>query len=309
MTFAIIRTSFNILLEVMRIATLCRILTMKSSRVFAVVTMACMSLSLCLQYVDGWDLPRVLVLVPLSAIVFPIAYSIGPLRVRTTRVLLINAAMAFNEASVMNLYTFLAGGVPTDATAGIDNTAMLIVYSLSVPLQAMLYESVVYLVKRHAHSQTASFEPPVIAFLLWSYLLVMWTQTHSHFSDEALARASMASLVYALLSLGFGVVALTIANKDALVGRESANRAASVRQERHLRTGIADSTRRMVAVRHLRHDLANQVEIIEELARHGRKGEADTHLVALQKRALAIVEDSAAHHEPALDDRSRHQGR
>ncbi len=255
---------------------------------FAVVTMACMSLSLCLQYVDGWDLPRVLALVPLSTIVFPIAYSKGPLAVRTTRVLLINAAMAFNEAIVMNLYTFLAGGIPTDATVGIDNTAMLIVYLLSVPLQAMLYESVVYLVRRRDRSQTASFEPPVIAFLLWSYFLVMWTQTHSHLGGEAFTRASMASLVYALLSLGFGVVALTIANKDALVRRESANRAASVRQERHLRAGIADSTRRMVAVRHLRHDLANQLEVIEELARHGRRDEADAHLATLQERANLI---------------------
>ncbi len=33
MTFAVIRISFNILLEVLRIATLCRILAMRSNRV------------------------------------------------------------------------------------------------------------------------------------------------------------------------------------------------------------------------------------------------------------------------------------
>ncbi len=288
MAFEIVRLSFNVVLQGIFIATLCKILVMRSNAVFAVTCMALMVVSIMAQALDIPDLPRVLLLAPLTCVVLPIALSYGQFSSRVVRTLLANATMAFGEAFMANTYMLVTGTSLTTSTAEIDMNGVIVAYTLGVLTQGIINTALVYMAKRHDHHHGSLPVLPIIAFLFSSYLLVLWLQTQVSLSTHFNPWANVISLVYAVLSLVLGMAALMIAQRGARIGRESANRAASVRQERHLRAGIADSTRRMVAVRHLRHDLANQLEVIEELARHGRRDEADAHLAILQEHANLI---------------------
>ena len=77
------------------------------------------------------------------------------------------------------------------------------------------------------------------------------------------------------MSANSGYAMLGVARRNAQAQRVVAERAAMARQLKHLRTQIDAMTRSSVSVRLLRHDLANQVRVVRQLATKGSVEDAD----------------------------------
>ena len=67
-----------------------------------------------------------------------------------------------------------------------------------------------------------------------------------------------------------------------------------VRHERHARTELERTLQHDLALRRLRHDLANQVGVVAQLLETGDVREADGYLAALQAQAERLREDNHA---------------
>lgn len=83
---------------------------------------------------------------------------------------------------------------------------------------------------------------------------------------------------------------LGVAQRDVQAQRVVAERAAMARQLKHLRVQIDAMTRSSVSVRLLRHDLANQVRVVRQLAAKGSVTDADRYLATLQERSRKVAE-------------------
>lgn len=305
-TFEAMRVFFNVLWQALLICTLCRILSMRSNVVFAAVNMGLMGVMLLFEYLALPRIANALIFAPLINIVFPIAYSRGPLRARTVRVLVIQAIVAFSEVLVAALYALAANGAidPVATPDRVDKGIAATAYIVAITVQAGLTELIVYIVRRREGARRGSPYPPVILYLLWSYLLVMFSQMQL---DTTYARDTfrVISLIYPLFTIGIGIATLAITFREERIGREATTRSASARQERHMRREVAASARRMAAIRRLRHDLANQIALVNELERLGDDERADQTLAELQSRAHAIAK---AHDEtPASPEASDHE--
>ena len=97
--------------------------------------------------------------------------------------------------------------------------------------------------------------------------------------------APVAVLVGSIATVVVVFAALEVARQDLQVSRRNADQAARTRRTRHIRAEVAGITRSSVGVRRLRHDMANQVGVIDELVSEGRCTEAEDYLAALQEQA------------------------
>ena len=290
-TFEAMRVFFNVIWQAVLICTLCRILSMRSNVVFAAVNMGLMGVMLILEYSELPRITNALMLAPLINIAFPIAYSRGSLRTRTVRVLVVQVTVAFSEVLVSALYALTANGAidPVAAPDRVDIGIAAAAYIVALIVQAGLTELIVHIFRRREGARRGSPYPPVILYLLWSYLLVMFSQMQL---AATYARDSfrIISLIYPLFTLGIGIATLAITFREECIGREATTRSASARQEKHMRREVAASARRVAAICRLRHDLANQIALINELERLGDDKRADATLAELQSRAHAIAE-------------------
>ena len=84
---------------------------------------------------------------------------------------------------------------------------------------------------------------------------------------------------------------MILAHTDARARRRKANELASKEQISRMRVELAESARRSLELRRLRHDMANQVAVVDELVKHGRMTDADAYLAQLQQRAHALTQD------------------
>ena len=86
---------------------------------------------------------------------------------------------------------------------------------------------------------------------------------------------------------------IVIARRDATAMRIITDQTASARQARHVVRSIEASVKASISMRFLRHDLANQRDLVLELAKSGHQEEASRYLKALHAQAHKLAREQS----------------
>lgn len=248
----------DFIMRLLVIRAYCLVLDLRSNRVFAVchllnVTTNIVALKL------GWPLwLRVFVINPSTSIIMPIAYSRGALSMRIIRVLTVCTIILPAEAASVGTYMLLGNG-PYFSTINENNYVDIgLTYCVTVLLGTLLIESLILFYRRADHTLDAQIAPAVLANMFACYLLslLLYVRTIDTMLDDPIILATVGSI--ALIEAAYALSTITIARRDSVAKRILADEAACMRQARHVKQAIEASALKVVAMRRLRHDLANQ---------------------------------------------------
>lgn len=287
-----LRLILNIVNQIAVIHATCKALKMRSTALFIVLSALGSGLGMFLQVIDTGTMIRSSVLGPLVTIVLPIACSQGPMRVRVTRTALILTAMfvtAFTSATLL-----LSMGLnETDTEVPIAHASEYVLFScLTALVGAGAVEGTAYALGSPERNQDAALETPALILLFWTYVLSMLITNQLKTADQANLMTAVLGLLYSILSLALSFATLSATRSAAQAQRNTTNRLMSDRQAERIRTEMESSIHASINVRRLRHDLANQIDVVSELAQSGRIEEADQYLTDLQTRAQALTQDA-----------------
>ena len=283
------------IVELCFIATMCRVLAMRSKGIYVFAALVAYTLN---YFFIGSGISATFRAVSFGlphSILLPILCSTDPLKTRLSRVTLINLcilAIDFLGLSLLTpIYQHLLPrqGLATDA---VDITS---VYILSGPLLIPFFGAFAAICRRiDRRGQANGIGTRIVAACLLAYLPICLFDLALSSSNQQDWGLATLGLLSTLLSIAFCLATLWAAERETQLAREQANRAARLRQERHLRAEVASTIRRSTAIRHLRHDLANQISVVEELAGRGQVTEAQDYLAALCVQAHSISESAQA---------------
>ena len=297
MPTAYLRISINVLAQVAMAHATCTVLPMRSNKVYVILCALGSGLGMFMQEVGLWPMARTLVLGPLVSIVLPVACSTGPLRMRLTRSALILTSL-FVVSFVSNTVLLSLGFTDTDLTLpGIQAQDMVWIMLVTCLVSIFVIEGTAWALGAPGRDDAwrdEGLETPAIVLLLWSDVLCIVISDQLKVADSLNFVTSLLGSLYCLLSLAFSFAALSATRKAAQARRAATNRTISDRQARRVRDEVEASVHSSLDVRHLRHDLANQIDVVGELARRGQMEEADRYLADLQARAQALMEDARA---------------
>ena len=275
------------------IRTACMILELRSNRVYALChLMNVVANMLALKL--GWPLwLRLFILNPSTTIIMPILYSRGSLVERIFRVLSLYLFILPAEAASVGTYMLLGHG-PFFST--IDETNYIdiaLTYCVTILLSALLLESLIFFYRRRDGASDAHLEPSVLANMIACYFLSLFTYARI-VDTSAVAPAILSSLGFvALFEAVYALITLVIARRDAAAMRITTDAAASTRQARHVAQSIEASVQTSRSMRYLRHDLANQRDLVLELAASGHQEEAGRYLKALHAQIHELMGDQS----------------
>ncbi len=280
----------NILAELLIIRTYCKLLDMKSNVVFAIINMSGMALGLALDTLSANSLVRTAVIAPAVFIVFPIAYSRGPLRSRVLRCALLTATLMFvGLGSDMMLVLIFGPDAFLTASTGSSLIVMVSVF-VSTSLMAVTLEVMTSLFNRIDRNLDNGVVRPLIVLLLWSYgisILGTYFSTGGLYSIDA--SFSVVSTVYYVLVLLLCTTSIALLRQDYFATRRASDRTALARQSKHMRTEIDAATRQAAITRRLRHELSNSSPAIVESAKSGKTKTANVYLDALRAQAQSVI--------------------
>ena len=281
----------NIIVGLLTIRAYCLVLDLRSNRVFAVchllnVTANIMALKL------GWPLwLRVFFINPSTTLIMPIAYSRGALSMRIIRVLTILLIVLPAEAASVGTYMLL-GNRPYFSTIDESNYVDIgLTYCVTVLLGTLLIESLIFFYRRADRELDADIAPAILANMFACYLLslIIDIRIIDTMLDGPVILATVG--LVALIEAAYALSTITVAHRDAVSKRILADEAARARQARHVKQAIEASTLKAGAMRRLRHDLANQVDLVYELAESGHTHEASQYLDDLRSQIQDISGD------------------
>ena len=231
-----------------------------------------------------------LVINPLVSIAAPIVLSQGPLRVRTARVLVINLTSLFSEVVCTICYLTLEGELVYRTVTASNFPNIISTYMTGTFVHVLLTELVILRLRDADPSWEMRLELPILGFVVGSYFFLAVGIYRYGISESDNPFILLLILAIAALSIVLCFALHSVVKTETMIARDAARRAATIRQTRHVRRQIEESAMQVLRMRHLRHDLANQVGVVMELARADHIEEADHYLAELIERAQDYVE-------------------
>ena len=255
-----------------------------------------MLLLLAIALMSGpFGLPSIINLLfisPLTAVILPVAMSRGPIRTRVTRTLLLSAVTMCTEFAAAGTYGLLTGSTPHPSVS--DEYQLIpffMSYMVAILFNALATEGVIALCRRENADMDPSLRFPMFALILGTHFAGGAMSIRMYLSHTYRSSVLIGVFVTDLLTLAVALVALDLTQRELLASQRAADQAALIRQSRHLKSEVLNIASSSVATRRLRHDLANQVDVIDELLEEGRMGAAEQYLSELQRRAQALAND------------------
>lgn len=281
----------------------CTLLDMRSNTVYAAIYVVNTFINLFLVKNSFYDGFRIFILNALVGLVIPICYSTGPLRVRLTRMGLIQICNAIGEIACTFTYLLIAGkDMRVTDFSTIDPLTASIIYVVGIATMHVSYEMAILTCKRNDSRYETSLHTgmglSLILFNLGTYFLFAYIlyRAQIRFIDRNALSFAFVFLVCIVLSFLLASIVFSVVSSDAQLARDNANRVGESRQVKHVKDEIAASKARSLTVRRLRHDLANQIDVVAELTREGKVVEADHYLALLQEQAQNLTTDPTGHH-------------
>ncbi len=293
MELKVIQVLLSLILELIIMRAMCKVLDMRSYPLYVGLHLGCFCLSYYLSLSPTPFVTRIVVINILTNFLLPIVISRGRLRSRLIRMTAVNLATVIFEGVGDFLYIFLHPGIQLSQTslATGDTGTICLIYCAIIPIAAVVEEMVVIACRLIDDGSDAEIEIPGVLMMVLSFLFYIPLVFRVDAAPNRGAGIYIVAAAYAFVSLVASLALISVAKRDAQASRQSANQAASIRQERHVRGEIEASVRRTTEMSRLRHDLANQVEVVEQLAAQGRYAEADQYLRSLQAQARKLGGD------------------
>lgn len=296
--YAFTHVFWNVLIQIVHIRAVCDILSIRHKAIYACISMTLLVAGAVIQsWFPALEPVRIFVVGPLNSFFVPIALSQKPIAKRLTRILAVSVAMAVPEFLSMATYLWLEGKVFSVEVTEANFGSMTLAYMAGFAGMVVALEVLITLCKLIDQREDYAVELPVIGLLLITYIMFGGV-AYSFYAGSLIRRmsplAALACLACVLATLILAFLALNTAQHEIATGRSLADSIAFARQAKHLKMQIEASTQRVIDLRYLRHDLANQIGIISQLLEEGHTVEADEHLAKLQQRVQRLEEDAHA---------------
>ena len=291
MPFPIMGLIANIVVELLVIRASCRLLDIRHPFLYGTAIYALLLASFILSVTDIDNNPLRLLIGLSSMFVIPIAMSTKPMGSRILRSLLMLVGFAAGEFAaqlVFSLSTGLGNYPNTASQAPILSVAMG--YIAAIYVTAITFELLIVVCNRSREQVSHAIELPIILLTACSHAVAFMLSTRVHYSNTNSPLLAVATFASAICTLSISLSTLEIAQRDIAAARDDADRIAIARQTRHIRAELSHIARHSTRVRRLRHDLANQIQTIDELLERGQTEAAGLYLSQLQTRAKNILE-------------------
>ena len=278
----------NLVTEFCSIRAYCKLLNIRSWRQFAFLHFVLFICAFLLQTTNGHPVPRVIISVVLSPLLC-FWFSKRTWKAILARIMLLNAGMAIGEAQCMLLSLLLGGVTHPSFSDAASATPTVITFLFVTPTVIVVTEAIIVFCSHMDREPDASFGWPTLVLMFVSYALFVLTGSLTFDNSEAGLTITLLALAYTCICIGLGLAIHLIARRESRARRNLVNLTAMARQAKHAKSEIAASTDRTLNVRRLRHDLANQVEIVNHMAQQGRLCDADKYLATLQSQAHSLA--------------------
>lgn len=296
-TAEMIRIISSLVFAFLTVRATCKVLDMRSNALYAAYYLCNTFMNLVMINNRALEAIRVLLLNFLTGIYIPLSYSRGPLRTRIIRIGLILLCLIATELICSLAYLLiLQAGIRTEDISTANPLTVMGVYCIGIPTMALSLELVINACARHDNAHEASLDANLGLSIAWfnlgTYFLFAFAIMRLSKWQGTMANAttvSMTSLVCFALSVLLDALFFAVASYDARATREHSEHIAVIRRIRHAKVEVSLSTTRSFNVRLFRHDLADQIDIVEELAREGNIQEAGRYLSLLQMQTRDIM--------------------
>jgi len=270
-----------------------KVLRMRSTRLFVILYLVLFCLGFINRYLPFSEVIRgALSMVTSIAmlLVLPLALSTGSIRSRLIRICLICLGAGVTEYVGGATYGFISEGSFFPSEINRETIGSVItVFSLLIVLSISVNEAIITFCAKFERERDTSIEPPAIVLPLFTFLFLDLLYVRCNVTESRETIVPMLNLACSIATLTICAGLIAVARQEAEAARKSTDNAAMARQERHVRGEVEASVRRTVGMSRLRHDLANQVEVVERLAAQGRYADADHYLELLQLQARTLT--------------------
>ena len=291
MALTLLRQALSLILNSVCIWTMSQIMNMRSQRLFLVSSILGSVVCQALFILRAPDVLPLIIGLITYGFGFPLCMSTGPMHTRVLRTILVNVAAMTCESGGRTLYVLLTGTGFPRSMDGMPIPSMLATFALTGILDGLLCAAIIAVCQWTDHDRNYPIDIPIVVLLFWSCFICLqfflWC-SDSIFSSLGL---TVTQFVYCMLAVVLALCTMILAHTDARASRRKANELASKEQISRMRVELAESARRSLELRRLRHDMANQVAVVDELVKHGRMTDADAYLAQLQQRAHALTQD------------------
>lgn len=290
--FFIILFISNIIIQLASIRASLRLLEIRQPIVFSTVLLAMMFTMFILSVMGSRNTLTRLLAGTISGIVLPIAMSNRPLHLRIIYTLLVAVGLATCEFAAQLVFSLSTGmgNFPNDVSQ-VPLVPAALSCATSAYTAAILFEILVFACNRMQNQVPLSAELPIILLNVWSYLFLSFFVARIDDADINSPLLSIASMITVVGTLSVSLITLDIAQHEIAVSKENADRIALTRQVRHIKSELSNITKHSVSVRRLRHDLANQIGVIDELAKEGHCDAAEQYLLKLCRKASELTRE------------------
>lgn len=287
----------SFILSLITIHALCSMLVMRSPLFFAALFFVGYVLDIVCVLYELPTLTRVALVNPLIHIVLPIAMSVGPLRARVIRT---GVVWLMDPIAELTGFAVVAALGLNPFQLAIDASSLpglIMMYVTALLFYALACELVIRFFRRREGRSDTGIAATVLVFLLintffcYGLLTRMYGDPHTSENPYISGMQVLTLVASSFAGIVFGLLALIVAQRDIASSRTLANDQARMRQTRHVTQRIIETTDKRQDLARLRHDLANQVEVISELAETGHTDEAQAYLSFLQEEALRLEGD------------------
>ena len=293
MTYVALHFFLALLVELPIMRATYRILRMRSVGLFIALHLALFCFGFFIKYLPFSKIVIGLLSFVTSIamlIVLPFGLSTGTVRSRLVRICLICLGAIVTEYVGGSTYSFISGGQIFPSELNRETIGSVVtVFSLLIVLSIAVNEALIMLCGYLDHERDVTMEPPVIVLPLVTYLFLNLLYVRRHAMELHEATIPVLLLACSVITLAICAGLIFVARREAMAARKATDNAAMARQERHVRGEIEASVRRTTEMSRLRHDLANQVEVVEGLAAQGRFADADQYLARLQLQAQTLM--------------------
>jgi hypothetical protein len=280
----------NVILQFLIIRTSCKLLEIRRPIIYGIASYVFLLAGLSLTTTGSPNaIPR-LVIGFLFLLALPVAMSSRPLHSRVLRSFIIIIGSMVPELVAQFVYSFLtgAGNYPPEASQ-VLTTPLIMSYIASFYMTAITFEVLILALDGSQQQIGLNLELPIIVLNALCYLVFLLLSTRMRDTRTSNPLFAMAMLAAIFATLSISLATLKIAQRDVLAAKSSADRIALARRARHVKSELSSIARHSASVRQLRHDLANQIETVDELLAQGQVGTAARHLSQLQTRARTLA--------------------
>lgn len=284
-----VRIVLSFCLELLLMRTMTRIVTMRSNALYYALSTARFVVSTTMRVMGFDDAFKVFGL--LLVFLVTLVCSAEPPRVSMARCALTQLVVAVTDLLAGVIWVNMTDGNLTPTVITAENAApVTFVYCVIFLASAILFELLVILLSYIDKKDDALIELPAIPLAVSSVTLYSTVHVRMYRNNLINVEAAIAMALFCIASMGILMAIMFIAQSDARAIKTLGQQQAAARLSKHLGAQISGQASRASAARRLRHDMANQVDVVRELAQEGRVQEADRYLATLQEQARVLGE-------------------